>query len=265
MIDGQPPVAPADAENAVDQTAQPNVVQETDEGLPEKFKGKTKAEIAQSYAELENKIGSQGTQLTELQRQVEEFRGQSAQEKYEAQLRQQQQPKPDDTSQYESAYYTDPIKTTQQMIKQEAERLKQQVRYGNAYNGAEAALNEAKRSYPHVFKGMSDQEIYAMRQGIMQNVSTGGVAPEVLTSVKAWAGAAMLQRGMQTDFKFGQTPEVSANPTESPAAVKSQTPPQEDFSPDEKTKEMMRHLGLTKEQQTGALKRASAEYERFRR
>ena len=263
MTDGQPPVAPLE-ENAVDQTAQTKVVQEPEENLPEKFRGKSKSEIAQSYVELENKLGTQGTQLSELQQKVEDFQRQTAQAQYESQLRQQQE-KPPDTSQYESMYYENPVKATQEMIKKENQRTQQQMRYAIAYNTADTALNEARRRYPHVFQGMSDQDVTSLKQGIMHNVSTGGIAPEILTSPDSWASAVTIQRGLKTGFKFGTSPEVPVSPTESPASVKSQSPPVEDFTPDEKTQQMMRKMGLSKEQQTEAVKRATTEFDRFRR
>jgi len=267
MIDGQPAVEPTEVDNSIEQTAQTKVVSEADEGLPEKFHGKSKADIAQSYAELENKLGTQGTQLTELQQQLGDFQRQQAQAQYEAQMRQQtktvsQQP---DTSAYESLYYENPVKATAKMIEESNLQNRQQMRYTIAFNSADSALSEARRSFPEAFTGMSDNDIAQLRQGVMQNVSSGGVVPEVLSSSNAWAGAATLHRGLKTGFKFGSPGEVSANPTESPASVKSRVPPVEDYIPDEKTKEMMRKMGLTKEQQAGAVKRAVTEFERHGR
>ena len=259
MSDGQPPVAPLE-ENAIAQTAQTEVVPEPDENVPEKFRGKSKSEIAQSYAELENKLGTQGTQLSELQRQVEDFQRQSVQAR--------PGPQPEqipDTSPYESMYYENPVKATQKMIADQDQRSKQQVRYAMAFNSVDPALNEARRKYPQAFEGMDDNDVAQLRQGILQNVSSGSVAPEVLASSTAWAGAATLQRGLKTGFNFRGPGEVSATPTESPAAVKNQAPPVEDFSPDERTQQMMRKMGLSKEQQTEAVKRATTEFDRYRR
>ncbi len=263
MIDGQPAVEPTEVDNSLAQTAQTEGVQETDENVPEKFRGKSKSDIAQSYVELENKLGTQGTQLTELQQQLGDFQRQQQQAQYEAQQRQQTaQPAP---SQFASTYYDDPVKATEARIQEESQKTQQQMRYAIAYNSADNALNEAKRMYPDVFKGMDGQELTNLKQGIMQTVGRGGVAPEILSSPDSWASAAMIQRGLKTGFKFGTPGEVSANPTESPASVKSQAPPAVDYTPDEKTSAMMRKMGLTKEQQTEAVKRATTEFERYRR
>jgi len=266
MIDGQPAVEPAEADNSLAQTAQTEVVQETEENVPEKFRGKSKSDIAQSYVELENKLGTKATQLTELQQQLADFQSKQAQAQYEAQMRTQttapQQPV---NSQFASTYYEDPVKATEARIQEESKKTQQQMRYALAYNSADTALNEAKRMYPNVFEGMNGQELTNLKQGIMQTVSRGGVAPEVLTSPDSWASAAMIHKGLKTGFKFGSSGEVPANPTESPASVKSRVAPVEDYTPDEKTAAMMRKMGLTKEQQTGAVKRAATEFERFRR
>jgi len=260
MIDGQPAVEPTEVDNSLAQTAQTEGVQETDENVPEKFRGKSKSDIAQSYVELENKLGTQGTQLTELQQQLADFQRQQA---YAQQ--QQVQPAPQAPSQFASTYYEDPVKATEMRIQQESQKTQQQMRYALAYNSADTALNEAKRMYPNVFEGMNGQELTNLKQGIMQTVGRGGVAPEILSSPDSWASAAMIQRGLKTGFKFGNSGEVSVTQTETPASVKSRVPPPEDYTPDEKTAAMMRKMGLTKEQQTGAVKRATTEFERYRR
>ena len=58
---------------ATQESAQQAQTQEQDEGLPDKYKGKSAKEIAQMHMEAEKLIGRQGSEVGELRRVVDEY------------------------------------------------------------------------------------------------------------------------------------------------------------------------------------------------
>uniref|UniRef100_A0A6M3K6H7 Uncharacterized protein n=1 Tax=viral metagenome TaxID=1070528 RepID=A0A6M3K6H7_9ZZZZ len=189
----------------------------TDDGLPERFRGKSPEEIARSYLELEKKLGEQGSQVGELKNELAFLKNQSQFQRGQ----QYQPPAPRGQQQadvnWDDKFLESPYKTTQEILKQ----YDQYRRFTDAQRSFPRTLREAKALEPSVF-GDADiaQNVETfVRQGVQQ----GTILPEVMDDVESLVAIGVHLK-YQKDRQFPQRTAVNPTLTESPAQVKRPEP-----------------------------------------
>jgi hypothetical protein len=121
---------------ATQESAQQAQTQEQDEGLPDKYKGKSAKEIAQMHMEAEKLIGRQGSEVGELRRVVDDY--------IKAQTLAKQQLKTEPVE--ETDFFADPNKAVARAIENHP-KIKQAEQLSLEMSRAKA-LNELKTKHP---------------------------------------------------------------------------------------------------------------------
>jgi hypothetical protein len=209
--DHQTDTAPADAP----QDAQTDASQ-TQDDLPEEYKGKTQAELVKILQDKESFINQRNEELGQVRAEKSELENQAAfnqrfgggqpqsnqsQDPYRqpapsgGETPLQEEPRSDD----DFLTYGDLKKMNQQMQKRDFEARTQ-------LQMAEPFLVQAKKEAPHLFKGLNDQEV----KGVVQSyLSSGQLHPMNLSNTKTWKMAATYTQGEKTNYNFIPTPTVT--------------------------------------------------------
>lgn len=188
-----------------------------DDGLPERFKGKSPAEIAQSYDELEKKMGDLGREKGELQNELSFIKTQAQVpqgQQQPAQTGQQQ------TEDYDDRFLQSPYQATMQILGQYDQMRSQR----DAERDFPRTMREVENLRPDLFgdKELAKQVGDAVRKG----VKDGSFRPDVqsdATSIIAIGAYLKDQKTWQNPQPIPVTPVVG----ESPVQVKKDTPIEE--------------------------------------
>lgn len=190
----------------------------TQDNLPDKFKGKSLEDVVKSYQELESKHGKMSEEVGQTKKERDALRGWYDQAQAQAQQQQQvQQPAPvePDTNWYDSPDQAFD-KRFEARMKNEKRQMEIKADYQNALSMGEYFKEMAKTKHPHLFEGITDEEL---NNAVYGGLAQGQIAPKFVRSINAWRGAAQLIRSMKTDFGMEgtqvQNPE-SLDMTDSP-------------------------------------------------
>ena len=131
------------------------VTQQEDDGLPDKYKGKTPSEIAKMHQEAEKLLGRQSSEVGELRKIVDDF--------VKAQLDAKTAPAQSSEKEEEIDWYLDPEKAVEKAISnhpklKEAEAITAQMRKSKA-------LNDLKSKHPDYVEILQDSNFMEWVQG----------------------------------------------------------------------------------------------------
>jgi len=125
--------------------APPEPTQETEDGLPDKYRGKTAAELARMHQEAEKLLGRQSSEVGELRKVVDSY--------IQTQLSQQQEaPQKSEDDDYD--FFTDPDRAVSKAIENHP-KIKEAEQYTQQYKKA-TALNQLQGKHPDMQKILQD-------------------------------------------------------------------------------------------------------------
>lgn len=178
------------------------------DGIPEKFIGKTVAEVAAAYKELQTAYGRQGTELGQSNKEREDF-----QEKWRLAERQsmQHQPIPTQISPQQSVQPQqdlDPVAVLDARFDDDPkEALKEALRIQNKRVNTNAQQQvieqrgaEATQWY---YKQKQENQDYARREPLMQQAASQFghlISPEYRNSVQALQFLDLISKGMDVNY-----------------------------------------------------------------
>jgi hypothetical protein len=116
---------------------QQEVTQETEDDLPDKYKGKSAAELARMHQEAEKLLGRQSSEVGELRKVVDSY--------IQTQLSQQKEA-PEETVDDDIDYYTDPRAAVRKEIENHP-KIKEAEQYTQQYKKA-TALGQLQSKHP---------------------------------------------------------------------------------------------------------------------
>jgi hypothetical protein len=127
-------------EEQFEQEPQPEVTQqaEEEEDLPDKYRGKSAAELARMHQEAEKLLGRQSSEVGELRKVVDSY--------IQTQLSQQQAPQQPEDDDYD--FFTDPDKAVSKAIENHP-KIKEAEQYTQQYKKA-SALNQLQSKHPEM-------------------------------------------------------------------------------------------------------------------
>ena len=186
-----------------------------------KFAGKSAAEIATAYEELEHKLGEQGQQLGQLKsanEQMTAYLQQVAQ-----QMQAQRPPEPEQPTKFD---WDKPVESVTQVAGQAAGKeldkklgeFYRVIRTQQAQTASGFAKMVAQGQYPHLFEGGADKEVDAFMQNALRS---GTVDPAVVENPQMWASIAYIMKGFKQNFGAGEVSPVSPQYGERPTGVKA--------------------------------------------
>lgn len=175
---------------------------------PDKFSGKSAAEIAQAYRELEKERGRLAQELGTTRKEREEAMGQfmelqRAVSRYNSMPTQQppaQQQVEDPFSSFDQLFEEDPKRAVKETLKRQQELLARQT----MQQSLQQRQAEANEYYWNEKKSNQD---YARREPLMQQLVAEYqdiIKPEYLNSVKALKALDLMSRGKDLDFYVKQ-------------------------------------------------------------
>ena len=128
-----------------EQEPQQEVTQQTEDDLPDKYRGKSAAELARMHQEAEKLLGRQSSEVGELRKVVDSY--------IQTQLSQQQQaPQKQDDDDYD--FFTDPDKAVSRAIENHP-KIKEAEQYTQQYKKA-TALNQLQSKHPDMQQILQD-------------------------------------------------------------------------------------------------------------
>jgi len=142
---GQPIEDPVEEQEVTENSEEP--VADVDESIPEKLRGKSVAEVAQMYTELEKKMGSQGGELGELRKIVDGY------------IQSQTVAPPVEQTNSEDEeldFYTDPKEAVRKAIDSHPDI--QEAKQAAALNKQQAAQAQLKAAHPDYQNIVQDPE-----------------------------------------------------------------------------------------------------------
>jgi len=165
--------------------------------LPERFRGKTASEIAQSYVEAESHIGKLATQNQQMAQRLQMLEDSARQT-------------PDQPSPYEDMYINDPLKATDRMIADRLAQFQQQQAYSSAFDAAPLAKLTAQMQSKQLFDtaerlGVS-RDIDNM---ITQGIQSGAINPAMAKQPQAYTWAAWQLVGQKVGFDPARMPGIA--------------------------------------------------------
>ena len=119
-----------------DQEPQPEVTQETEDDLPDKYRGKSAAELARMHQEAEKLLGRQSSEVGELRKVVDSY--------IQTQLSQQQAPQ--QTVDDDIDFFTDPERAVSKAIENHP-KIKEAEQYTQQYKKT-TALSQLQAKHP---------------------------------------------------------------------------------------------------------------------
>ena len=201
-IGGQPPEEGPEDGQPLETAAQQAVY----DGPIEKFKGKTAAEIAQTYLEVESLAKRKDEDIKARDEKLQGY-----EQWYRSQQAQQQTPPVPQTP---PDIYDNPQAFVQHAAQPLIEKAVEQTKFQNALSMAPIMKNQAKQNYPEVFDGVDE----AALEKIMYNgVRTGTVHYSALADENAWKMAAWQMKGDSTGYKAGKPQPVNLTQSEQPS------------------------------------------------
>lgn len=135
-------------ESPQEQTQQP-----PQEDLPDKYRGKSAAELARMHQEAEKLLGRQSSEVGELRKVVDSY--------IQTQLSQQQAPQKSDDEDYD--FFTDPDKAVSRAIENHP-KIKEAEQYTQQYKKA-SALNQLQSRHPDMEAILKDNRFAEWIQG----------------------------------------------------------------------------------------------------
>ena len=207
------------------QAADAGTVEETPvEGMPpkgaiydgpiEKFKGKTAAQIAQSYSELESVYGKTTSELSDTKAKATAY-----EQWYQQQQQQVQQPQQASQPTEPPDIYENPMGAVQSYAKPLIHQEMEKWEIKRSFNDANQAKYMAKQMYPAVFDGVDDKALdQIMFSGAQASVmGKGGIHHTALRDPAAWRMAAWQMRGEQLGYKTSGPGPMDTPTTEQPS------------------------------------------------
>ena len=180
--------------------------------VPERFKGKTVAEVAKAYQELESLASRQENESKAKVQELSEKT--AAYENWARGMQQQQQQPPPQAQQPPADIYDNPMGFVQQAVQPGFEALEKKLEMKYAMQNAQHTKFIAKQMYPDAFNGVEDSEIDRI---MAAGAQYGAIAPTALSDPNAWKMAAVQIKYDKGGFK--QTPQgMSPTQGESPSA-----------------------------------------------
>ena len=213
-LDGKQPEAGSEqSDKPVEGTAPQGA---TYDGPIEKFKGKTAAEIAQSYGDLESAFGKKDM---EFKSQGEKLQG--YEQYYQTQQAQQQQAPPAPPTP-PADIYDNPQAFVTQAAQPLVEKAVEQAKFQSALQIAPIMKNQAKQNFPEIFDGVDEKQL----ENIMYNgVKTGTVHYSALADENAWKMAAWQMKGDSTGYKPTGPQPTNPTQTEQPSGGSHESEP----------------------------------------
>ena len=140
-------------EEQFEQEPQYEVTQQTEDDLPDKYRGKSAAELARMHQEAEKLLGRQSSEVGELRKVVDSY--------IQTQLSQQQAPEQSQDDDYD--YFTDPDKAINKAIENHP-KIKEAEQYTQQYKKA-TALNQLQSKHPDMQQILQDNRFADWIQG----------------------------------------------------------------------------------------------------
>jgi len=205
--------------------------------LPEKFQGKSPAEIVQMYQETESHLGKVKSELGETKKENEAY-GNWYRQALAQQQQQAQQPPVDDSDRY----LDDPARATREDI----QKAQYQQRVNTGLSMSPLAINQAKTIAPQFFE--TEEQVNEVRNLVQQTVARGGMQPELLLDPETYTNAAGILWLKKNNFKTtSPAPSPTSPPqTDLPSQVKS--PEGTPVALSEEHKRMVRDFGFKPEE-----------------
>lgn len=166
--------------------------------LPEKFQGKSAAEIAQAYVELESKLGEQGAELAQYRRAPAPqypYPPQAPGYPYGA-------PVPPPTQEPIKVDWENPVgQIASEVIKRIAPMVTN-YQMNSAKSMGEIALSNAKAQDPAMFQGVEPE----VKTFVNNMIDQGILRPDSAMDPQTWRMAAWQMQGMKSGYKRSATP-----------------------------------------------------------
>jgi len=224
---------PSDLENVEpgaplgDEPSAPEGTPATDDQgeLPDQFRGKSAAEIAKSYEELQRKLGEQGREFGETKKTLEQMQSELAY--YRQQLSTPPQtpqpaiPSAEPAEDFDEQFLTSPAKAVGSVIEQKLRDFQIRQRYEQGAREFPKTLAEIKRMEPEIF---NDPDIESQtRQFVELGVQQGKLDPMIQADPNLLVAIGVYLKHQKEKANPERHP-VSPVPTETPAATKKQEP-----------------------------------------
>jgi hypothetical protein len=136
-----------------EQEPQQEVTQQAEDDLPDKYRGKSAAELARMHQEAEKLLGRQSSEVGELRKVVDSY--------IQTQLSQQQAPQKQDDEDYD--FFTDPDKAVSRAIENHP-KIKEAEQYSQQYKKV-TALSQLQARHPDMQQILQDNRFAEWVQG----------------------------------------------------------------------------------------------------
>jgi len=220
-----------------DKVQAPDATQTDAAELPDRWKGKSPVDIAKSYEELERKLGDQGRQFGEVKKSLDSLQSELAYYRQGGQQTQKPQAEPDE--EFEAELYKNPAKTLDKFFGKKMQEFQIRQRYEQSARERERAFSEVKRMEPDVF---SDPEIeQGVRQFVDLGVRQGSLDPMIQADPNSLGAIGVYLKHLK-DKKSPQRNPTMPIETESPSAVKRQTPTKKNVELNDWDKGFLRNI-----------------------
>jgi len=230
--------------------------------LPEKYQGKTAADIAKMLEDREATITRQGEELGSLRNETAFYRNQPRQ--------QQSQPAPQETEVKEDYDWTDPKavdRLVEKRITQYEQKRQQEEGQRRVYETRTAFMEGQKNAIekrPDLFEGIGDEVAQLMEGWVVR--SQGNIDPRELRDPETWFHATSMIRNKKSGFKksaTGVTNPTTMPATETPSSVKPRTVDEpETVSLNTNARLLAKKLGMTDDDMKEAIKKERDERRR---
>lgn len=191
---------------------------------PNPYDGKTLEELQAILKEKETMIGKQSgeigelrTKSSELENQVayrQQFGTQQEPNPFDTQIGNVEEPKPGTQDEVPPEFWTNPREqwkkwNQEERVKEQQELQKKDTEIRKSIFQAKPFIEQAKKEAPHLFSGVSDQELdSALYNGLANNL----VSPHGLGDTKTYKQAAMWIQGEKTNYGFNPASPSSPVP-----------------------------------------------------
>jgi len=136
-----------------EQFEQPEVTQQAEDDIPDKYRGKSVQDIVRMHQEAEKLLGKQSSEVGELRKVVDSY--------IQTQLSQQQAPQKSEDEDYD--FFTDPDKAVSRAIENHP-KIKEAEQYTQQYKKA-TALNQLQSKHPDMQQILQDNRFAEWIQG----------------------------------------------------------------------------------------------------
>jgi hypothetical protein len=187
-----------------------------------KFAGKSAAEIAKSYDELESRLGRQAQEVGELRGAIDLLTrvGQAQQQQAAPPMNTNFGAPPEAPSKFnwdnpEESVSRLASAQAQAIVRNELGQFARAFQYQQAMNSAGLAEQSARNGNPGLFKGVEDKVKVFMNKG----VQSGLINPTAVTNPETWNMAAWVLKGQESNWgNRAPVNPVSPSATERPNA-----------------------------------------------